>query len=202
MSPADQLDRLTALGLPTLAGLSPAEFRELAAGLRGEGVLCVHPELVPPTRMAAMLAWQGRPGFVVEDMTDLDKFGPIDGLQLPNRPLYLLKDPERGDQYQGRTPTEVLPELDARGRTPLTINEGLSWLLQEPGRLEPGHCFMTIGSRRRTARGVDARTPAIWISRGSGRDGAARRNSPKVGWCWAGNHHTWLGVASAEARSA
>ena len=46
-----------------------------------------------------------------------------------------------------------------------------------------------------------SRTPAIWISRGTGRDGAARRHAPKVGWCWAGNHHTWLGFASAAARS-
>ncbi|HET8601796.1 MAG TPA: DUF5701 family protein, partial [Segeticoccus sp.] len=26
------------------------------------------------------------------------------------------------------------------------------------------------------------------------------RNAPKIGWCWAGNRHTWLGFASAAAR--
>ncbi len=26
--------------------------------------------------------------------------------------------------------------------------------------------------------------------------------APHVGWCWEGNHHTWLGVASAAARVA
>jgi hypothetical protein len=46
-----------------------------------------------------------------------------------------------------------------------------------------------------------ARTPAIWISNGTGRDGTANRNAPKVGWCWAGNRHTWLGFASAETRT-
>ena len=60
---------------------------------------------------------------------------------------------------------------------------------------------MTIGSRNPTgATQVDARCPAIWISRGTGRDGPTRRNAPKVGWCWAGNRHTWLGHASAASR--
>jgi hypothetical protein len=44
--------------------------------------------------------------------------------------------------------------------------------------------------------------PAVWISNGTRRDGAARRNAPKVGWCWAGNRHTWLGFASAAAQVA
>jgi hypothetical protein len=61
--------------------------------------------------------------------------------------------------------------------------------------------FMTIGSRReKDSRRLDARTPAIWISNGTGRDAAANRNAPKVGWCWAGNRHTWLGFASAAGR--
>ncbi len=73
-------------------------------------------------------------------------------------------------------------------------------MLQQPDRLEPNKCFMTIGSRKPTARGLDARTPAIWISGGTGRDGVARRGAPKVGWCWAGNRHTWLGFASTGGR--
>jgi hypothetical protein len=60
---------------------------------------------------------------------------------------------------------------------------------------------MTIGSRRRKPGGsLDARTPAVWISNGTGRDGRANHNAPKVGWCWAGNRHTWLGFASASGR--
>jgi len=61
---------------------------------------------------------------------------------------------------------------------------------------------MTIASRlRKTSGKLDARTPAIWISNGTGRDGRDNRNAPKVGWCWAGNRHTWLGFASAAARA-
>lgn len=69
-------------------------------------------------------------------------------------------------------------------------------MLQDPDVLEPNHCFMTIGSRRPKGRGLDARTPAIWISNGAGRDGKERRGAPKVGWCWHNNRHTWLGFAS------
>ena len=46
----------------------------------------------------------------------------------------------------------------------------------------------------------DSRTPAVWISNGTGRDGAGNRNAPKVGWCWADNRHSWLGFASAASR--
>jgi hypothetical protein len=94
-----------------------------------------------------------------------------------------------------------LPAIVRAGRTPLTLTEGIFWLLQQPEALERNHCFMTIGSRlRKDNNHLDARIPAIWISNGTGRDGAHKRNAPKVGWCWAGNRHTWLGFASAAGR--
>ncbi len=164
-------------------------------------VLVVHPDLVPASRLAQLMTHAGRPGFVVEDMIDLDEFRPIDGLEIPDQPLYLLTGVDRGDDLLNWSPDEALPEFATRGRTPLTISEGISWLLQEPDRLEPNHCFMCIGSRRTGPRGrLDARTPAVWISGGTGRDGRERRHAPKVGWCWAGNRHTWLGFASAADR--
>ena len=82
----------------------------------------------------------------------------------------------------------------------MTVSEGISWLLQEPKLLERNHCFMTIASRKATAVGLDARTPAIWISGGTGRDGNTNTGAAKVGWCWAGNRHTWLRFASARSR--
>ena len=196
----EQLDRLIELGVPTLAGRSEADFRELASGLTGEGLVCVHPSLVPASVLTPLLRLGDLPGFVVEDMTDLDGFVPIAGVEVPERPLYLLTGVDRGDDLLGWTPNAALPEIVGRRRTPLTIGEGISWLLQDPDRLEPNRCFMCVASRKPKGRGLDARTPAIGISRGTGRDGAARRGAPKVGWCWAGNHHTWLGVASAAGR--
>ena len=165
-------------------------------------MLVVHPRLVPASRLAPLLDRGGRPGFVVDDMTDLDEFVPVEPVIIPDRPLYLMDDPERGDEMRNWSPEEAMTAILARERSPLTVTEGISWLLQRPERLEPNHCFMTIASRKPRARGgLDARTPAIWISGGTGRDGRERRDAPKVGWCWARNRHTWLGFASTAGRA-
>ncbi|CAM5297405.1 putative protein OS=Streptomyces tendae OX=1932 GN=GUR47_27180 PE=4 SV=1 [Streptomyces tendae] len=74
-----------------------------------------------------------------------------------------------------------------RGRTPLTIEEGVAVLTQVPEVLVKNKCFSLGGSRC-----GDRRVPALWIS----------KRAPKLGWCWEGNPHTWLGMASAGARHA
>ena len=78
------------------------------------------------------------------------------------------------------------PRSSVRGRTPLTIHEGLALATQFPASLEKNRCYMLAGSRR-----GDKRVPALWIS----------NRAPKLGWCWDGNLHTWLGIASAGSRS-
>jgi hypothetical protein len=151
--------------------------------------------------LAPLLALDGRPGFVVSDMTDVDAFGPIETVVVPDDPVYAVTGVERGDSMLNWSPDEALPALSGAGRTPLLLTEGIHWLLQCPDVLIRNACFMTIGSRLRKANGrLDSRTPALWISNGTGRDGRERRGAPKVGWCWAGNRHTWLGFASAAAR--
>jgi len=200
---ADQLDRLVALGLPRLAGLGEKDFRALATELRlaqGE-LLVIHPKLVAPSILTPLLVRDDKAGFVVVDMTDLDAFAPVAGVEVPDAPLYVIRDPQRGDEYRNQSPHEVAPQIAARGRSPLTVSEGICWLLQRPELLEPNYCFMTPGSRlKKPTGGLDARTPAIWISGGTGRDGAAMKGAPKVAWCWAGNRHTWLGIASCADR--
>lgn len=166
------------------------------------GLLVVHPDRAPASAVVDSLSVDGRKCFIVSDMSDVDDFTAIPSIELPHAPIYVLRDLDRGDAMANWSPDEALPAIENAGRTPLTLNEGLHWLLQSPEVLERGHCFMTIGSRRRKPDGgLDARTPALWISNGTGRDGPANRNAPKVGWCWAGNRHTWLGFASAGSRS-
>jgi hypothetical protein len=197
-----QAQRLVELGVHSLAGLSAAEFCDAAAaaGPAAGALLVVHPDLAPASRLAPLVERDGRPGFVVVDMTDVDAFTPI--APLPAAPVYLVEGLERGDDLANRSPDEALPALTARGRSPLTLGEGLHWLLQQPAALERNRCFMTIGSRLRRPDGrLDARTPALWLSNGTGRDGRERKGAPKVGWCWAGNRHTWLGFASATGRT-
>ncbi|MFC7218714.1 DUF5701 family protein [Streptomyces polyrhachis] len=203
---AAQAERLIGLGVPAIAGLSAAEVRAFAgsaAAAPAGALLAVHPERAPASALAPLLRREGKEGFVVTDMTDVDLFTPLDGIDLPDSPLYVLADVDRGDAMANWSPDEALPALTAADRTPLLLTEGIHWVLQEPAALARNHCFMTIGSRLRKPKGaLDARTPALWISNGTGRDGRERRNAPKVGWCWAGNRHTWLGFASATAREA
>ncbi|WP_069171041.1 DUF5701 family protein [Streptomyces griseus] len=207
-----QAERLIERGVHEIAGLSATGLRafagtaEAAEALRGTGgtgspLLAVHPDRAPASALAPLLRHDGKPGFVVTDMTDVDLFTPLGTVALPDAPLYLVTGLDRGDRMAGWTPNEALPHLAAEARTPVVLTEGIHWVLQQPSVLERNHCFMTIGSRLHKAGGaLDARTPALWISNGSGRDGAERRNAPKVGWCWAGNRHTWLGFASAAGR--
>ncbi|WP_199178136.1 DUF5701 family protein [Mycobacterium hubeiense] len=196
-TPREQAERLIELGIHQIAGLTPDSLRCHAQS--ADGLLVVHPDLLPASRLATLLTVNGKHGFVVADMADVDEFTPIS--PLPDPPVYVVHDLDRGDEMANWSPDEALPAITEAGRTPLTLTEGMHWVLQAPATLERGRCFMTIGSRRRKADGsLDARTPALWISNGTGRDGTANRNAPKVGWCWAGNRHTWLGFASAATR--
>ena len=200
-SPAAQADRLVALGVHERAGLPAADLRDAARAVDDGALLVVHPSLAPASVLAPLLCLDERPGFVVEDMTDVDAFGPIAGVEVPDGPVYAVAGLDRGDEMSNWSPDEALPAIVGAGRTPLTLTEGIAWLLQNPDVLARNRCFMTIGSRLRRPDGrLDARTPALWISNGTGRDGKARRGAPKVGWCWAGNRHTWLGFASAARR--
>ncbi|MCO8273236.1 DUF5701 family protein [Actinoplanes sp. TRM 88003] len=203
MSLTQQLDRLLEAGLAEVTGASPAELAAHVAALPDEpdSVLAVHPALATARQLALMLRRHDKPGFVVHDMTDLEQFTPIEGVVLPDGPLYLLHELDRGDDMRNWSPDEALPAIRERGRSPLTVHEGISWLLQDPKVLEPNHCFMTIASRKPKGKTLDARTPALWISGGTGHDGPANRGAPKLGWCWAGNRHTWLGFASARQRT-
>ncbi|MEH0631557.1 MULTISPECIES: DUF5701 family protein [Streptomyces] len=205
-----QAERLIELGVHELAGLSADEVRTFAetveaaaAPAPGDGVLlAVHPDLAPASALAPLLRRGDKPGFVVTDMSDVDRFTPC-AVEVPDARLYLVTGLDRGDHLSNWRPEEALPALAGEDRTPLLLTEGLHWVLQQPAVLERNHCFMTIGSRLRKENGaLDARTPAIWISNGTGRDGVERRDAPKVGWCWWGNRHTWLGFASATRRGA
>ena len=198
----NQIELLVELGVHRIAGLTDTQLRTAARSFEAEaGLLVVHPKLAPPSTLAPLLRRSGKPGFVVSDMTDVDQFTAIQAVPEPASPVYLLEDLDRGDDMANWSPDEALPAILGAGRTPLTLAEGLHWLLQCPDVLERNHCFMTIGSRLGRANGtLDSRTPALWISNGTGRDGPQSRDAPKVGWCWAGNRHTWLGFASAAGR--
>ncbi|WP_318152118.1 DUF5701 family protein [Nocardioides hwasunensis] len=195
----DQAERLVRLGVHVVAGLAADDLLEAARTGPAGGLLVTG---APASSLAPLMRRGDRPGFVVEDMTDVDAFGPTDDSPVPDGP-YVATGLDRGEAFGNRTPAEAVPEILAGGRRPLTLEEGLHWVLQDEQVLERNHCFMTPGSRLRKPNGAyDARTPALWISNGTGRDGTERRDAPKLGWCWWGNRHTWLGIASCDERVA
>ena len=176
-------------------------MRAAAAGDRSDALLVIHPKRASASALAPLLTRRGKSGLVVVDMPDVVQFSAINEVALRESLIYLLHDVERGDSMANWSPDEALPAILAVQRTLLTLNEGIFWLLQQPDALERNHCFMTIRSRLRKPAGkLDARTPAVWISNGTGRDGNANRDAPKMGCCWAGNRVTWLGFAWAADR--
>jgi len=119
--------------------------------------------------------------------SDLDRFCPIDGLELPDGEAWLIADVDPGGAFRNVTPDDALGTITGDGRSPLTVDEGIALVTQLPEVLEGRNAFSMLGSRC-----GDRRVTAMWISRGR----------PRLGWCWAGNPHKWLGSASCGGRLA
>ncbi|RAN97274.1 hypothetical protein GAR06_00749 [Micromonospora saelicesensis] len=198
-----QLDRLVQLGYPALAGLTESAFRDLVAPLRARAVegtaglpaptdarvpflLVITRDLigVPERVELTTLAGKRKPGVIDRNYAedDLPRFDPIKELEVPAGPAYLLFDVDRGEEYRNLAPAMAMEGITAQGRLPLSIDEGLAFITLHPAALASNRCFSLVGSRC-----GDKRVPALWISQGA----------PKLGWCWYGNPHTWLGSASA-----
>lgn len=194
-----QLTRLLASGQLPDAGWSESRLRHEVAALRPalaaatNGLSSPTRERMPfvlvlpgvaPSVAVTTLRLGSKPGFLSADTSDIDDFRAIVGLDVPGG-LYAAVDVRRGEEHLGATPDEAMAAFAADGRSPLTIGEGLALLTVSPESLEKNHCFQTPGSRI-----GDRRVPGLWIS---GR-------APKLGFCWAGNRHGWLGIASCAGR--
>ena len=159
-------------------------------------MLVVTRELVAPEETVPLLRLWGprgpssKPGRVDRNHAegDLAGYHPVADATPPGA-AYLLVGVERGEEFCNVRPEDATRAIRERGRSPLTIDEGIALVTQVPQVLEKNKCFMVAGSRR-TAIPGDRRVPALWIS----------ERAPKLGWCWDGNPHTWLGTASAAAR--
>jgi hypothetical protein len=197
---ARQVHRLFELGYPALLDTHEDEFMEALGPLMALGadtaeeappsrlpcILVVATPRLPVARLLPKAVRQGRAAVERLHPKASEDFKPVADLDLPRGEAYLLFDVDRGDDTLNKTPLESLPLLAAGDRSPLTVEEGVAILTHVPDFLQPNRCFMLLGSR-----GNDKRVPALWISEGR----------PKLGWCWAGNRHTWLGMASCTARS-
>ena len=177
------------------------EFERQVAALELPAVLA------EPLREAAALAEASAPGripFVVVaprprldalgriagatsmlDAEDLARWAPIDGVRVPGAAAYLAIDVDLGDDTRGVTPDDALAMLSAEERSPLTVDEGIALVTHHPEAIARNHGIQFPGSRC-----GDRRVTAIWLSKGQ----------RKLGWCWSGNPHAWLGMASCAAR--
>jgi Family of unknown function (DUF5701) len=184
-----QTDVLCQAGYPGLAGTSEKAFRKRVATLEDrltdeEFVLVVTGELVPLERLIERTALR-KPGFTTMDADDIRSFRATTEVQVPDSPVYLVTDVDTGRDTLNVAPDDALPGILAAGRTPLTLDEGLAAVTQHPEWLRERNCFEMLGSRA-----GDKRVTGVWVSKGA----------PRLGWCWAGNPHTWLGMATAAGR--
>lgn len=147
----------------------------------------MHSRLVAAYRAIAQVELAGKSGFTSMEPGDLERFVPIDGLGVPDSAAYLLSAVDPGSATLNVTPDDALELIEQEGRSPLTLEEGLAFVTHYPEVLRTENGFSMLGSRC-----GDRRVTALWVS--------ARR--PRLGWCWAGNPHTWLGSASCAGRVA
>jgi hypothetical protein len=190
-----QVDALVLAGLPGRLEAKDECFRAMLEPLRdllpspspdgGIPFVVVVPDAPADTLLAAAHA-EGGQGFTTMDADDLAGFRPLPELDVPPGP-YLLLDVDTGAGTLNAPPVAALQQITGAGRTPLTVAEGLAVLVTEPGVLRSRNCFSLLGSRA-----GDKRVPAVWMS--------ARR--PRLGWCYQGAPHTWLGSASCAGRRA
>jgi len=198
---ARQITAYVELGIPALLGLDEPTFRATLAPLAdaapgdspaavvdGDAVpfVLVVPgldvnDLAPAMRRGSKL------GVSVIDRDEAPTYTTIKGVDVPPTP-YLLWGIDTGSEFCNVTPETALATVTGRGRTPLTIDEGVALTIVRPDALRPNKCYSLMGSRT----GTNQRVPAVWIS----------ERRAKLGWCWDRNPHTWLGAASAARRIA
>lgn len=109
---SEQAERLIALGVHEVAGLSASELRASAAEPQdADSLLVIHPDRTPASALVPLLEHRGKRGFVVVDMPDVDDFAPIE--PLPSSPVYRVAEPDRGDHMANWSPDEALPAITA-----------------------------------------------------------------------------------------
>ncbi|UKK97319.1 DUF5701 family protein [Brevibacillus brevis] len=197
-----QLTTLIHKGYPEMAGMTADEFREnltplqpLAEALTIQEddlqagvvpfVLVVKGEWFDGEKAMQAIERKKKAGFSVMDAEEIRRFTPIEDIEIPTGMAYLMTGIDTGKETLNITPNDAMPILLEQQRSPLTLEEGIALITHFPDLVKKNNGFSLLGSRC-----GDRRVTAMWIT----------ENKPKLGWCWAGNPHTWLGSASCKAR--
>lgn len=178
----EQRERYAELGLD----VGSIDVAPLEGAGPADAVLVLPHALVPMQDLIVRLrlAEGTKAGIFDRNFEDPDRYHPVDPEVPTDRP-YLIHGFEAGVEYLNVAPRAAVPQILARRRLPMTIEEGLAVFAQDPSVLRRNECFSLAGSTR-----GDKRVPALWISGGA----------PKLGWCFAGAPHTWLGTSSVAGR--
>jgi hypothetical protein len=195
-----QLQNYLDTGYPALAGIDEDEFVSLVEPLRDKAsrATASHPDRIPfalvvTSRLVTAdqalpaIHWKSTTGWTEYTADDLAGYRPIEGAAVPDHPAYLVTDVDTGKATLDVRAKDAVPLIEAEGRTSLTVDEGVSLLALWPGILKDRNAFFLPG-----ARDASKRVAALWVSKGH----------PRLGWCWEGNPHTWLGSASCGDRVA
>lgn len=198
-----QMENLLSKGYPEAAGLSEKEFFQYINPLQEKlslieisetdtsspqggfvpFVIVITNALIPSDTMMKLVEREGKNGIVNLTPVTPPDFNPT--VSLPNEKAYLLIDINRGMETINVAPKEALTTIQDQDRSPLTIDEGIALITHFPEFLQKNNCYSLLASRDNGKH-----IPAIWIS----------EKQPKLGWCWEGNPHTWLGSASCKTR--
>jgi len=197
-----QISNLIQKGYPSITGHSEEDFRKQLEPLRqkivelehtgvstqkGEVpfVIVIKSDWIDAERAMQLVERKNKAGFSIMASEELNRFTPIEGIELPEGFAYLLVDIDTGQETLNVTPIQAMEMIKNENRSPLTIEEGVALITHFPEVVKKNNGFSLLASRC-----GDKRVTALWISEGR----------PKLGWCWAGNPHTWLGSASCQYR--
>ena len=175
---AAELDRQVSayveLGIATLLGEDPAEFRARLAPLAEVSTTPTAPPAVEGDDVPFVLVLPGldlndvapamrrgtRGGVSVIDRDEALTYRPLPDIEVPAVP-YLLWGVDTGSELCNVRPEDALVTITGRGRTPLTIDEGVALVVVRPDMLPAEQVLLPAGVTHRhqpaRARGVDQR---------------------------------------------
>jgi hypothetical protein len=163
---ADRLKPLRGL-VSTVSGSSPGQATAPPDVDRGEvpfvlvvtDAVATVADAVPLLRVGA----GAKPGIIDRNFQPGEPAALRPVVELPEGHAYLIAGVQRGDEFRNVPPRQAVDTLAGRGRTPLTIDEGIA--LAQPGGAEAG-----LVLRGRTAHlagpGIVREPPGCWSSAG------------------------------------
>lgn len=199
-----QLETLIQKGYPEAANITKEQFLSLVLPLKhhvstlGKAeidlekgslpfVIVIKHSTVSTEEQMTRILKDGKEGITKLTPHDPNDYHTIESVNIPTSEAYLLVDVDRGKEFLNVRPSDALITIQERGRSPLTIDEGVAVVTHFPEFLIKNNCFSLLASRHPKNKTV----PAIWIN---------GQKHPNLGWCWNGNPHTWLGSASCSDR--